>query len=402
MRIGILGHGLIEWNGGIDFIRLITDSLKSADHNTEIHFILPIKGPLLELKHKLRLAKFFSKKIFGYNPDKVRRPDIEHIISLIKNIDCDIQVHQIDTGVHAINSCARKYNIDVLLPATKPINGCNIPWLGYITDYQHVYFPHFFSKFEIENRNEHFKKMLKTASHVIVNSKAVADDINKYNPDHKSKIIALPFSAAPHPKWLESHPIDLDEFGIANKYFMICNQFWQHKDHLTAWNALSVVLEKHPEIDLVCTGEQHDYRNPSYYTDLMEQANKLGIGEKIKCLGLIKKIDQISLMKNAIAVIQPSLFEGGPGGGAIYDSISLGIPSIVSDIKVNLELEQEDVLFFKANDANSLAEKMLMLLDNKKNYEIKSPSQLIEAGKKRRKMCGEILLNNVKEIKQDR
>lgn len=60
----------------------------------------------------------------------------------------------------------------------------------------------------------------------------------------------------------------------------------------------------------------------------------------------IAKLDQIALLKKSIAVIQPTLFEGGPGGGASYDAISLGKPLIVSDIKVNQEIEQSERVFF--------------------------------------------------------
>lgn len=47
----------------------------------------------------------------------------------------------------------------------------------------------------------------------------------------------------------------------------------------------------------------------------MVLAKKLGIESKIKILGHIPKLEQIELIKNCIAVIQPTLFEGGPGGG---------------------------------------------------------------------------------------
>ena len=60
-------------------------------------------------------------------------------------------------------------------------------------------------------------------------------------------------------------------------------------------------------------------------------------------------------MKESIAVIQPTLFEGGPGGGSIYDAISLGVPAIISDIPVNREIDSELLRFFPVGSFKELS-----------------------------------------------
>jgi glycosyltransferase involved in cell wall biosynthesis len=62
--------------------------------------------------------------------------------------------------------------------------------------------------------------------------------------------------------------------------------------------------------------------------------------------------------------VQPTLFEGGPGGGATFDAVALGIPSLLSDIPVNLEISDPLVRFFKTSNAESLAEKMMEIPAN--------------------------------------
>ena len=76
--------------------------------------------------------------------------------------------------------------------------------------------------------------------------------------------------------------------------------------------------------------------------------------------GLVPKEHQIEIMKRAIAVIQPSRFEGGPGGGSVYDATSLGVRSIVSDIPVNLELpiDGKFISKFKVGDPVGLLSQM--------------------------------------------
>ncbi len=97
-------------------------------------------------------------------------------------------------------------------------------------------------------------------------------------------------------------------------------------------------------------------RFPEYVSGLHEEIADHGLKNSIIFLGYVSKLDQIQIMKKCIAVIQPTLFEGGPGGGAIYDSVALGIPSIVSDIEVNKEIDDDSVHLFHVGDPGDLAE----------------------------------------------
>jgi glycosyltransferase involved in cell wall biosynthesis len=72
-------------------------------------------------------------------------------------------------------------------------------------------------------------------------------------------------------------------------------------------------------------------------------------------------------MRRAVAVIQPTWFEGGPGGGAVYDAVSTGTPAILSDIPVNREVETDGrrIRFFRAGSAGDLAEQMRAALERR-------------------------------------
>lgn len=67
-------------------------------------------------------------------------------------------------------------------------------------------------------------------------------------------------------------------------------------------------------------------------------------------------------MQRSLAVIQPTLFEGGPGGGAVYQAISLNVPAVVSDITVNRKIDIGTVRLFPARSPEDLAEKRIDLL----------------------------------------
>ena len=66
-------------------------------------------------------------------------------------------------------------------------------------------------------------------------------------------------------------------------------------------------------------------------------------------------------MKNYRALIQASLFEGGPGGGSVT-RMSLNVPIFVSNIKVNLEMgKNKNLKYFDPYKVDKLTYLMLII-----------------------------------------
>ena len=63
-------------------------------------------------------------------------------------------------------------------------------------------------------------------------------------------------------------------------------------------------------------------------------------------------------MRAARSVVQPSLFEGNPGGLSSHDAISVGQRLIVSDIPINREIETYVDHYFNPMDARALLDIM--------------------------------------------
>ncbi len=390
VKVGILGHGFIDWAGGIDLLRLVCSSL-FATGDVELHLLVPTKGPRLSLARLYRHGKQVAKTIVGRSANAPQILDKKCVYELADESDFAISVHEIDIGDRAIESAAKRLKLNVLLPAFAPLKNSRTPWVGYLFDFQHKYLPHFFTEEEIAHRDREFEYMLNTAATVIVNAKAVAADIERFYPKRKAQVFALPFAAAPDPRWFDLEA-PLERYGIREPYVMISNQFWVHKDHETAFHAFAIFARAFPEVQLVCTGSTADYRAPSYFEDLMATARRVGIEDKLKVLGMIPKHDQIGLMRKARAVLQPTLFEGGPGGGSVYDALSLGTPVIVSDIPVNRELiGQENVTFFRSRDPEDLSRVMFEEFSRPRSRV--SPEILVELGRERRVSCGHVLLS---------
>ncbi len=379
-KVGILTEHFIKWGGGIDFIRLMIKGLAALhdnENNAKVKLYVFIPKRLNLVTRCKNIAKAVLTTFLDRKYVIQKEIDISQIISAFKEVDPSLLVcHYTDLDKDFKRKVV-KSNIDFIIPAFVPLpNNFPTPWVGYLYDFQHKYYPHFFSGLELTNRDNEFSAMLNTAQTVIVNAKAVKADIYRFIGPTKAKVVSLPFCPVLNSEFFELN-VDLDKYNLPTNYFMISNQFWRHKDHITAIKGFKLFVDslENKNIGLVCSGQTQDSRFPNYFDEIKDLINELGLAEFIFILGYIPKNDQLQILKNSVAVIQATLFEGGPGGFAVYESVAFGIPSIVSDIPVNKELDDETVTFFKTGSPEDLSEKMKSVFDSpKKEY---SPQELI-------------------------
>jgi glycosyltransferase involved in cell wall biosynthesis len=357
VKLALLAHDFCGWSGGLQYIRVQADAIRAADPSVELIIALPTgayAGDAFDGLDGLDV-------LFG-------RPfDIAHLM-----------------------------NMDLVLPVYGVPPGWPRPWLGYLYDFQHKHHPAFFSPNELEQRDRHFAALLNSARHVICNSRSVADDARTFFEPFSAAVHPMPFAAYAQDGWLEyDDPELLETYGIVGPYFIVCNQFWVHKDHPTAFRALANLKSAGMDVTLVCTGAVDDYRAPTYANQLQFFAEKLGVTGLLKVLGHIPKLHQVALMKRSLAVIQPTLFEGGPLGGAGYNAVGLGVPLLCSDLPVNREADAGDISWFKPGDDIELAGQMWAIAKN-------SPKRptievLRAAGRARLERLGQALLAAARE-----
>lgn len=405
LTIAILGRDF-SWGGGIDFLRAITNALVSLSEygGHRVFLLLPVKNKrLVSLRERTRriLQTLFNLIKTGKFDLSREEPLFDSsFLNYFENIDGKIEVVFYDY-TEGLLPILRRINADVVLPALVSLgHDFPLPWIGYISDFQHKYFPQNFTAKECLERDILFARTLLDAKTVIVNSKMTKIDIERFYPYHECNIISLPFSPVPISTWLENDSSDsvIAKYQIPTRYFLISNQFWKHKSHITAFEALALLKNSGAfnDVHIVCTGKMEDYRFPKYVSELRQGARALGLEDRIHFLGQIPKKDQIDIMKHSVALLQPTLFEGGAGGGSVYDAVALGVPVILSDILVNREVDSAGVRFFVAGAADDMAQKMSAIL--KENVVRPSRDALITQGEVRRQTMGLCLLEAINYV----
>ena len=387
-RVGVLGDAFITWGGGIDFLRTITDSLRHAPEAVDLHVLLPIHGPRVAMRSAVRSLIRRSKGTARVGNAITR----DHVEEFIQDIQSYATVHRIDHGASAVAAIGRKLNLQGLVPAVRPLpTAFPIPWVGYLNDFQHRYYPEHFTAAECIQRDQVVSTTLQTARSVIVNGRTVAKDAARFFSNSRATVFPLPFSAAPQPRWLDATDHQPRPASAPENYLITCNQFWKHKDHSTLFTAFARIARAFPTTDLICTGITSDYRDPNHFPSLIQLLERAGIQGRVHILGMIPKLQQIALLRNSIALIQPTLFEGTPGGLAVFDALALGVRCLVSDIAVNQELDEPLVTFFSASDSDSLTHALHTLLTTRAPTK-PAAHTLLELGSQRRRACGAVLL----------
>lgn len=262
-----------------------------------------------------------------------------------------------------------KYEIDIIFPMCFPDETYKKKGIMWIPDLQHIHYPEFFPGGALEIRENDYRYLAENHEKMILSSKSVLEDYKLAYPQFTNNLFVIPFVSAIKESIINDNRVDecIQKYGISGKYFMVANQYWKHKNHRVVFEAIHLIKEQHKvEIQVVSTGLMQDSRDDDYSNELKGMIDKYKLHDNIHQLGLISREDQIQIMKGALAVVQPSLFEGW--GTVVEDAKTLQKHIILSDIDVHKEQANADCVFFEQNNAQQLADIMLEIWQEEKPY----------------------------------
>ncbi len=344
-KIGIIYSYNENWIGGTYYVQNLLSSIVTAGHEYTHCFYLVTEENKLEFKKLIKLTKFKTLKYTNLNRPSVFPFFVKMLFP---------------------KWYKSKLSFDVIFPLltlpNKKIYATKI--IFWIPDFQERYYPNFFTEDQLVGRDKKYLEYLKTTGTIVFSSNSVRDDFNKFYPRAKNKTKVINFSVV-LPKISHLNPdLLLSKFKVNSPYFMVSNQFWQHKNHDTIINALNNIKVKIGRCDFMVlfTGKEYDDRSPGYTEKLKEKVRELGLENEVRFLGFLNREEQLCIMKNSMAVIQPSLFEGW--STVIEDAKSLNVKIIASDIPVHREQLLNGGRLFQPLDFVSLSNHLIDIFSN--------------------------------------
>ncbi len=332
------------------------------------YYIQNLVHALATLPGQLPHLKIYSEKQSEYEELKksTTYPNISWVPLIDRNTIADKIFNKITYTLFKKHFVTRGIDVevDVLFPASDTYFFDNIKSkLIWIPDFQEHHFPNLFSIVEREKRKSFLTWVIEKNHPVVFSSNHSKNDFLTFYPEAKNRTWVMPF-AVTLPDLRGIHLKELrNKFELTGDYFICSNQFWAHKNHQLVLQALVGLRNSNINAKVVFTGRPHDNRNPSYYSSLLEFVRENKLEDCVMFLGFIDRTEQLVLMKNSLAIIQPSLFEGW--STVVEDAKALSVPIIVSDIPVHREQLGERECFFPKDDVSQLKEKMKKILTEK-------------------------------------
>jgi len=366
-RIGLIFSYNENWIAGAYYIMNIIHSLNTLPNKDK-----PIVTLISDAKSNFDIVK--NETHYKYL-NFFQFPKVIVHYSIIERIVNKITIKLFKSKI--INKLPKYPNIDFLYPfeneeIQKKIEN-KIKKVNWIPDFQEEHLPYFFSEEEIKSRKKHQKEVVCNGNIVVFSSKDAQKDFNNLYPETAVQQFVLNF-AVTHPNYSNKKINDLiQKHNLPGKYFFSPNQFWAHKNQIVILKAIKHLKENGVEVVVAFSGKEDDYRNKNYVSELKEYVLKNNLKNNIKFLGFIPREDQLCLMKNSIAIIQPSLFEGW--STVVEDAKALNKFLILSDLNVHKEQINENVHFFNPENHEVLADILekyynCMPFINNKDYNI--------------------------------
>jgi glycosyltransferase involved in cell wall biosynthesis len=237
----------------------------------------------------------------------------------------------------------------------------NKPFAFTLHDMQERHYPEFFSKYENIVRWLNNRALAKSATKIICESSFVKNDIVKFTGVDEKKIYII---QSPPPEIFLNYKCEdkqlqivKEKYNLPEKFIFYPAQCWIHKNHIKLVEAFQLVSKKDNDVSLILTGSQQNN-----YINLIDLIDELGLNNKIKHLGYIDYEDLPYFYKISQFLIIPTLFESI--SIPIYEAFSLEVAVCSSNVVALPDQIGNAGLIFDPNDVNSMAEKMMMYLND--------------------------------------
>jgi glycosyltransferase involved in cell wall biosynthesis len=351
--------------GGFTFIDSIVKELtifEADGFDITIFYTGKSPHPVTPNLKWIRLNKNFITRLNNFFVRQLARYKIN--IKLINKIF----ISQLEKACLKANISLIWFPSPTFLPVKK------IPYIFTVWDVGHrtvPWFPEVFAEGELERRDFMYHHMLNRAMRIITGNQTGKNELIELFNINSDLIVIIPFVT----NSLSVEPKVVNEIAKLHHPFVFYPaQFWPHKNHITALKMIKCLNYQHKiNISIVFTGS--DKGNINYVKKI---AKELAIEDFVHFLGFVDQSELVWLYKNSLALTYFSAL--GPNNLPPLESILLGCPVIVSNLKGHVEQLGSHVLYANVFDHIDWSKQVKLLVDNpeKRNEMSKNGVSFVE------------------------
>jgi glycosyltransferase involved in cell wall biosynthesis len=355
-RIAFINSDGNDWIAGTNYLRNLFIAVKSLPIDKRLHITVLVQPGICPHKSLLPYIDQVLEMPLEADQNRLLKAISNRLPTRLFQLLRPVLVKQTRL-VHFL----REQGIKVLFSNAFGVNlhaNFNFPVLLWIPDFQHKHLADLFSKEEIAKRDNRFYSAGLYAKKIILSSQDALADSRNFFPSMAPKSSVLSFvSSLPSEVYEQDPAVILNQYNLPERFVYLPNQFWKHKNHATVIEALHLANKIDSRVTVVCTGGMQDYRDAGYLPSLFRRLAEYNLRERFIVLGMVPHDHLFQLMRQSLAILQPSLFEGW--STTVEEVKSLGKQIIVSNIPVHHEQNPPAALYFPPLDPKALADKLL-------------------------------------------
>ena len=343
-RIGIFLFDGLAWAGGYYYVLSTIKAFNTLPDNEKPHLTV-----FHFSKESLASVTELNYPYISYLPIEVTCTLTERIVNKLYRTVIGKNIFSPKPYNKNVVDFVFPYNYLTNYPSLE-----NLRKIYWIPDFQHLYYPDFFSEKLLKRRADNIKNISEKSDSLVLSSESAFADYKKHYPNYKNKIYVVRFASMLPDISSINWDTTAAKHNITDPYFFSPNQFWKHKNHIVVLKAVNLLKAKNINITVLFSGHEDDPRDKEYVTGLKKYILDNHLEANIRFLGFLDRKEQLKILQNAMAVVQPSLFEGW--STVVEDSKALNQFVIASALDVHKEQLKENCLFFDPLNEQGLAD----------------------------------------------
>lgn len=239
-----------------------------------------------------------------------------------------------------------------------------------IFDLSFFYFPQMFTKKDLWQLKEGTKySALNTVAIITISNSSKKDIVRNYHIDKNKITVCYPgFNSEIFYQEKDQEKIKNIQvkYGIGENYLIYIGTIQPRKNLIRLIDAFGRVnRDGGNNLELVIVGKSGGLGRKGWmYDDILQEPEKLGIGNKVRFLGYVEKEDLPGLLSGAAAFLLVSLYEGF--GLTILEAMACGAPVIASNVSSIPEVIGKAGFLVNPNSVDQIEQAIRVMLTDKK------------------------------------